>query len=204
MSIFSKSGKWIYNRNDISSNLKDNQVQVITDWINNEAIPDKTPLGYKKVRRKALLICSAARGIGKTYWAENKVFSNHDEIMIFRQRLCAFEKKDYKLLILDDIDKEDILNNLETYKQLITGQRCQIYTKYCNQRWEYNIPCIMLSNDLEIMLWFLNNSAFKNQAYIVRLMPGESMAPTVILEDATSPVELATGIKKFDTEFDKI
>ena len=201
MSIFCRSGKWISDKYDISTNLNNSQVRVISDWIKNEAVPDKTPLGYKKTRRKGLVICSAQRGIGKTFWAENKVFSNHDQIMIFRQRLCAFENKDYKLLILDDIEQEDIANNLQTYKQLITGQRCQIYTKYCNQRWDYNIPCIFLTNDVEVMLWFLNNAAFKNQAYVVRIDKGQSMAPELLLQDATSPIEVAIGLKEYDTKF---
>lgn len=122
------------------------------------------------VRRQALFLISEERGVGKTYFAKNLV--NHESYYIYcRGSLDAGEfmkkEKTAKFIILDDVSY--IGNDREMWKALISGEGCQINTKFYNYSWSGGIPCIVLTNEISVASYWLNSEMFRTQCVFVNV-----------------------------------
>jgi hypothetical protein len=122
------------------------------------------------IRRQALFMISEERGIGKTYFAKNLV--NHEAYYVYcRGSLDASEfmrkEKTAKLIILDDVSY--VGNDKEMWKALISGEGCQINTKFYNYPWRGGVPCIVLTNEISVASYWLSSEMFRTQCVFLNI-----------------------------------
>lgn len=188
--VSGESFQWNFNTEELSKNLATRKVNLLKEWFDKCCVPQFYEDGTQITRRKGLLIYSPVRGVGKTYFTEH-LTNDQSKVMIFRQRLCQFKDDDYRLLVLDDIDTKDITENKKTYMQLLTGQKCQIYTKYCNQSWNHNIPCIMTTNDIVQVNILKNSREFHDQVWILAMNDTETLGDPEKIRACMQPAHFA-------------
>ena len=121
--------------------------EILTKWVEKYKIVSPN-------RKKALLIFSEERAMGKTTWATN--LYPERETIYCRANLDAEEFKNKertaKLIVLDDItinihNKDHI--SREMWKAIIAGEPCTIRTPYYNYNWKRRgVPCIICTNNL--------------------------------------------------------
>lgn len=134
----------------------------IEEWFNKYCTP------YSMLRRKALVLYSKARGLGKTMFAESLV--NHPGYYVkFRNSFTPIpEGKDPKLVILDDMSGFTDMNK-ESWKALFVGQETAIRDCYYNVYWPYNVPCIVTTNNLFLITRLVSSPEFNTSAYYVEV-----------------------------------
>jgi hypothetical protein len=133
---------------------------VMENWFNEYCNVDNLK------RRKALVIFSKQRELGKTWFAESLV--NHPSYFVkFRNSFtfAPLNAKNPKLLILDDMMfmKEE---NIETWKALLAGQSTSIVDKYFNYQWDFNVPCIVTTNNFKLLNYLMTRDEFKTSVMI--------------------------------------
>ena len=115
----------------------------------------------KYIRRKALFLFSLAGGVGKSYFARNLVPEikpcESPYYVYCRGTLDASEfikkKKTAKIVILDDVNY--ISNDIEIWKALAVSEPTNIRTPYHNIPWMKNLPCIMMSNNIKTLEYWM-------------------------------------------------
>jgi hypothetical protein len=156
-------------------------------------------------RRKALLIYSEKRALGKTRFACELV--NHLEyVVIFRNSFAkAFmEGKTPKLLVLDDM-KPYTHENKETWKALVAGEETAIRDAYANFAWKLKIPCIITTNNYFLVKALRISPEFNTQIIFQEITeylgpPGTEPTDLHEVQSALSP-ELEEKIMKEAEEF---
>jgi hypothetical protein len=148
---------------------------------------DKTMLAYSKIyswfkeycepdkylRRKALFLFSLAGGVGKSYFARSLVPEispcNSPYYVYCRGTLDATEfikKSKYaKLIILDDVNY--ISNDIEIWKALTVSEPTNIRTPYHNIPWMKSLPCIMMSNNIKTLKYWMETEDLKSRCVFV-------------------------------------
>lgn len=120
-------------------------------------------------RRKALCLFSKERAMGKTTFAKNLI-NHEDYVVIFRNSFnpAAIQNKIPKLLILDDMQSYTDQNK-ETWKGLLASEKTSIRDCFCNFQWDYNIPCIVTTNNIALVTNMMLDDQFKTQIIIVEI-----------------------------------
>jgi hypothetical protein len=129
------------------------------------------PEGY--FRRKALFLFSLAGGLGKSYFARSLVpeisICNSPYYVYCRGTLDASEfirKKDNaKLIILDDVNYID--KDMEIWKALTVSEPTNIRSPYHNFAWKKSLPCILLSNNIKTLKYWLETEDLKTRCIFI-------------------------------------
>lgn len=148
---------------------------LIEYWYHKFCLPDLP-------RRKALLLYSKKRALGKTMFAMSLV--NHESyVVVFRNNFNNFNivGKIPKLLVLDDMNFYNSLNK-ETWKALVAGQKTAIRDCHCNEYWDYTVPCIITTNNLLMVKQMYRSNEFNTQVIMVEI--SDYIGP-----DGTQPTE---------------
>lgn len=125
---------------------------------------------YEFHRKKALVLYSAERAMGKTTFAKELV-PHEDYYIIFRNTFTAEQiqkKKEAKLLIMDDMTPYTSQTK-ETWKALFSGEKTSIRDAYLNTEFNFNIPCILTTNNKNLFLNLMAEDEFKYQATFVQV-----------------------------------
>lgn len=139
----------------------------IYTWFKNYCEPEKY------LRRKALFLFSLAGGVGKSYFARSLVPEispcNSPYYVYCRGTLDASEfikKSKYaRLVILDDINY--ISNDIEIWKALTVSEPTNIRTPYHNIPWMKSLPCIMMSNNIKTLKYWMETEDLKSRCIFV-------------------------------------
>ena len=124
-------------------------------------------------RRKALFLFSIRGGMGKSYFARGLVpeicIGNSPYYVYCRGTLDGGEflkkSKTARLVILDDINY--ISSDLEIWKALAVGEPTNIRSPYHNVPWLRSLPCIMLSNNLKTLKYWMETEDLKSRCVFV-------------------------------------
>lgn len=127
----------------------------------------------KYIRRKALFLFSLAGGVGKSYFARNLVPEikpcESPYYVYCRGTLDASEfikkNKTAKIVILDDVNY--ISNDIEIWKALAVSEPTNIRTPYHNIPWMKNLPCIMMSNNIKTLKYWMETEDLKSRCIFV-------------------------------------
>lgn len=121
-------------------------------------------------RRKALVLYSAERAMGKTTFAKELV-PHEDYYIIFRNTFTIDQlqkKKEARLLIMDDMVPYTSQTK-ETWKALFSGEKTSIRDAYLNSEFNFNIPCILTTNNKNLFLNLMCENEFKYQAVFIEI-----------------------------------
>ena len=162
--------KHIYNY--VEEHFGDNDKKYLTfaklyTWFKTYCEPE----GY--FRRKALFLFSLAGGVGKSFFARSLVpeisICNSPYYVYCRGTLDAgeFLKKDKtaRLVILDDVNY--ISNDIEIWKALTVSEPTNIRSPYHNIPWKHSLPCIMLSNNIKTLRYWMETEDLKSRCIFV-------------------------------------
>ena len=124
-------------------------------------------------RRKALFLFSIRGGMGKSYFARGLVpeinIGNSPYYVYCRGTLDGGEflkkSKTAKLVILDDINY--ISSDIEIWKALAVGEPTNIRSPYHNVPWLCSLPCVMLSNNLKTLKYWMETEDLKSRCIFV-------------------------------------
>ena len=146
-------------------------------------------------RRKALLLYSKQRNMGKTRFAKNLV-NNEGYYVYFRS---TFNKdidnnENTKLLILDDM--EFTKKNIETWKALVASEEGSIRDCYVNEKWNHKVPCIINTNNKDMFNYFCNDDSFNTQVICIEV--DEYIGPPGTQTNEFSTKEIYIKNKIFD------
>jgi hypothetical protein len=141
-------------------------------------------------RRKALLLYSKERSMGKTRFVQSLV-NDLDYIVTFRNTFTqsSLQNKVPKLLLLDDMGCYDDKNK-ETWKALVASQVTSIRDAYTNFVFPYQIPTIITTNNFNLVSNLYLSDEFKTQIYFICI--DSYMGP-----DGTQPTEFMTTVHNF-------
>lgn len=154
---------------DYDNELKYKTFSVLYDWF----------LKYCDIncdfvkRRKALFLFSIHGGMGKSYFARGLVpeinIGNSPYYVYCRGTLDGGEflkkSKTAKLVILDDINY--ISSDIEIWKALAVGEPTNIRSPYHNVPWLCSLPCIMLSNNIKTLKYWMETEDLKSRCIFV-------------------------------------
>jgi hypothetical protein len=163
------------------------RIDAIRKWYDKWCVPDLT-------RRKALVLYGK-HALGKTRFAKSLVSDEHYYVCFSnRFTVGATDRKGVspKLLILDDMEYP-AQDNIECWKQLLTGQKTAIRDCYMNYQWEFEVPCIICTNKLSLVTRLVKDPAFQGRVFAVEVE--DYMGPP-----GTKPVELENSEIYFNTE----
>ena len=124
-------------------------------------------------RRKALFLFSMQGGLGKSYFSRGLVpeisVCNSPYYVYCRGSLDAgeFLKKSAtaKLVILDDVNY--IKNDIEIWKALAVGEPTNIRSPYHNTPWLKSLPCILMSNNIKTLQYWLESPELKSRCVFI-------------------------------------
>ena len=118
------------------------------------------PQDYKG-RRKALVLFSKERCMGKTTFAKSLVNFNEKNYIICRNSFTSidFNKYNAKLLILDDVTY--ITKQQEMWKALVTSEKTSIRDAYTNIDFTHGLPTIITTNNYSMFTFMLSSDYFK-------------------------------------------
>lgn len=162
--------------------------QHMLDYIESHKLkPDRKSMAFDKMynwfktyclpegnfRRKSLFLFSITGGLGKSYFARNLVpeinLCNSPYYVYCRGTLDAKEfanKRDTaKLVILDDINYID--KDIEIWKALTVSEPTNIRTPYHNIQWGKSLPCVLLSNNIKTLNYWLETPDLKTRCMFV-------------------------------------
>ena len=116
---------------------------------------------------------SLSGGVGKSYFARNLVpeisICNSPYYVYCRGTLDASEfirkDKTAKLVILDDVNY--ITNDIEIWKALTVSEPTNIRTPYHNTPWKHSLPCIMLSNNIKTLKFWMEAEDLKSRCVFI-------------------------------------
>jgi hypothetical protein len=156
-------------------------------------------------RKKALMLFSRERGIGKSQFCKRLV-PDPEYFIYDRSTMNADNfriKPKARLLILDDIKYKE--GDREMWKALVAGEATNIRTPYNNYLFTNGLPCIICSNNMKIVNSWLCDPDFNTQVKFLEVstyIGPEGTRPTDItkVETLISPETMklmqATGKKK--------
>lgn len=124
-------------------------------------------------RRKALFLFSLAGSLGKSYFARGLVPEIKPCISPYyvycRGTLDASEfikkSKSAKIVILDDVNY--INNDIEIWKALAVSEPTNIRTPYHNVPWFRSLPCILMSNNIKTLQYWMETDDLKSRCIFV-------------------------------------
>jgi hypothetical protein len=137
---------------------------LIEEWFNLYCTNDNLQ------RKKALVLFSETRALGKTRFAQSLV-PHPSYYIIFRNSFTneAIKGKDNaKLLILDDMTHYT-KENKEVWKALLAGEETSIRDAYVNFLFSYHLPCIVTTNNKQMFVNMLAEPEFQTQAYFIQI-----------------------------------
>lgn len=116
-------------------------------------------------RRKALVLYSKERALGKTMLAKSIAGGLDEDYIICRGNFnkSQFDKPHARLLILDDMNF--MAGQMEMWKALVTGERVSIREAYCNIEFSNGLPCIVTTNSYKTFKYMLGSDYFMNDCY---------------------------------------
>ena len=128
-------------------------------WYMTEMAKDKTQ------RRKALVLFSKERAMGKTSFAKGLVNNNEKHYIICRNNFNAsdFNKPNAQLLILDDMTF--VGKQTEMWKALVTSEATAIRDAYCNVDFKHGLPTIITTNNYSLFTFMMTSDYFKYECY---------------------------------------
>jgi hypothetical protein len=163
------------------------RIDAIRKWYDKWCVPDLT-------RRKALVLYGK-HALGKTRFAKSLV-NDENYYVCFSNRFTvnAIDRKVAKprLLLLDDMEYP-APDNIECWKQLLTGQKTAIRDCFMNYQWEFEVPCIICTNKLSLLTRLVKDPAFQGRVFVVEV--GDYMGPP-----GTRPLELENSELYIDNE----
>ena len=136
------------------------------------------PVNLEPKNRKKGLFVYGSRGIGKTYLCKSLVMEvNEDEeknpFLVYCRGTLAWDRFKNKLnsaqlIILDDVSF--LANQKEIFKALTVGQPTNFKSNFIdNEYWNRSCPCIILSNNIRILKYFITSNEFKEDLYIISI-----------------------------------
>ena len=127
------------------------------------------------MRRKALFLFSISGAKGKSYFARGlvpQIKEGESPYYVYcRGTLDGKEfevkKNTARIIIIDDVGY--IGKDLEIWKALAVGEPTNIRTPYYNDMWEKNLPCIILSNDISTLNFWLNDPSLNTRCVFITI-----------------------------------
>ncbi len=189
----------LYERADREYSMDSNELNVekekciaIRNWLNQHCFPVGTQ------RRKCLFLYSVKRGVGKSQFARRLV--NDPAYYIYNRTAIdggEFERKQKtaKIVIIDDVKFVD--GDREMWKALISGEETQIVSKYFNFTFSHGLPCIIITNEISTLNFWLESPMFNTQCVFVNF--DSYMGP-----DGTQMKELRFVETHFDPDFESV
>lgn len=167
--------KKLYSKKYLEYNLSAEKVDAIDRWVQNNIFT-------KRERYLGLCLFSERRCTGKSFFSINSIYPK-DHVLVFRSYLRSFRPKiQPSLCVIDDLTFSDLENNISIYKQIVTGQPTTMYVKYANDDWNYNIPCIITTNEPRVVSRFLNDRMFNESVQVIQIGDNETLTdPKLIL-----------------------
>lgn len=126
--------------------------------------------GENLERKKALCIYSDKRSMGKSYFVRHLV-SHEDYILEFNNTLCwkrNINKGIYKLLLLDDMNVINV-NNKTMWKSIVASEPTTLRGAWLNEEFKERLPCIITTNDIEMIKIFRDDKLFNTQVFIIEI-----------------------------------
>ena len=148
----------------------DTEEELIDDllysWFKKYCLDEKN-LFTKGGRRKALVLYSRERGLGKTSFAKHLVGNIEDYYIICRGAFNSLDfvtKPKAKLLIIDDMQYGGS-KAAETWKALVVSEGVNIREAYTNYHFKHGLPTIITTNDPKFFKLLMTNKDFKYECY---------------------------------------
>lgn len=126
--------------------------------------------GENLERKKALCLYSKNRSMGKSYFVRHLV-SHENYILEFNNTLCwkkNINKGIYKLLLLDDMNIINN-NNKAMWKSLVASEPTTLRGAWMNEEYKERLPCIITTNDIEMVKIFRDDKLFNTQVFIIEI-----------------------------------
>ena len=121
-------------------------------------------------RKKALCLYSRQRSMGKSYFVRHLV-SDPEYILEFNNTFCFkknMNKGIYKLLLLDDMNNITT-NNKAMWKSLVASEPTTLRGAWLNSEIKERLPCIITTNDIEMIKIFRDEKLFNTQVTIIEI-----------------------------------
>ena len=121
-------------------------------------------------RKKALCLYSRKRSMGKSYFVRHLV-SDPEYILEFNNTFCQkknMNKGIYKLLLLDDMNNITT-NNKTMWKSLVASEPTTLRGAWLNEDFKERLPCIITTNDIEMVKIFRDDRLFNTQVFIIEI-----------------------------------
>lgn len=134
-------------------------------------------------RKKAICLYSRQRSMGKSYFARHLV-SDPEYVLEFNNTFCwkkNMNKGIYRLLLLDDMGIISA-NNKAMWKSLVASEPTTLRGAWLNQPFNERLPCIITTNDIEMLKIFRDDPLFNTQVTIIEI-PKYLGAPGTQRED---------------------
>ena len=139
--------------------------ETFSKWYNTYCIN-----GENLERKKALCLFSAERSMGKSYFVRHLV-SHENYLLEFNNTICRkknINKGIYKLLLLDDM-KIINENNKSMWKSLVASEPTTLRGAWINEEFKERLPCIITTNDLEMIKIFRDDKLFRTQVITIEI-----------------------------------
>lgn len=136
---------------------------IFEKWFENYCLKDSQ-------RKKALCLFSKKRALGKTTFARslvNDVGFILEYNNIFNNQNIAKRKQDLHLLLLDDMTITK--DNSMIWRSLVASEKTTIRGFFCSDTYDLNLPCIITTNDINMLTIFLKDPLFKTQVSVVEI-----------------------------------
>lgn len=153
-----------YQENDSDYQLSDTvrtQYPLISKWFDYYCKPKGL-----RIRKSLILYCNI-KDHSITELATNLTKSNNDYIIIRKDfsDYKAIEKKIPKLVILDDMEMSSF-KFIEIWKKMLSGQKVISYYSTSSGiiSWKYKVPCVVLTNNLLIVMQIFQNEELRKYA----------------------------------------
>jgi hypothetical protein len=127
---------------------------LIEKWYEEFCKPD--------MEKRRALILYGGRNLGKSHFPFSLV-NDPSYVVVFNSHFTNkdLENKVPKLLVLDDMTRFT-RDNKQSWKNLLAGQSTAIRDAYMCTKWEYNVPCIVTTNEREVYEIFLTDPEFSD------------------------------------------
>jgi len=155
---------WNYPKHMIPQFPAPMELQMIYNWYQRYCIKENMD------RRKALVLYSKERALGKTRFASSLV-NSEEYVLIFRNTFTKEQyetRKDAKLLVLDDM-AHYTKDNKEQWKALMTGQPTSIRDCFVNFQFSKSLPCIVTTNNQNLFANMILSPEFNTSAIYVEI-----------------------------------
>ena len=139
--------------------------ETFSKWYNKYCINEQN-----LERKKALCLFSAERSMGKSYFVRHLV-SHEDYVLEFNNTICMkknLNKGIHKLLLLDDM-KIINENNKSMWKSLVASEPTTLRGAWINEEFKERLPCIITTNDLEMIKIFRDDDFFRTQVITIEI-----------------------------------